>query len=475
MALPEEAEGGCGAAGGGADAERDDADLRSDDERGSFSVSFSTDFDSDSDSESVVRDATDDDGRAIPRGGVFFSLSESETRFRASAGARPRESARTPTKNAHVAPRSKSPLKQPRVLGGLARTATTGVPSTRRAPFAHPALGVVRARRASEPGPRRAYAAAGLRLRLGAAPASEAGTTTTCACPPATVCETPGTANLGTVRVTQHGPWRALWLDGVEQGLAYDARFRAETGDVDPSRTTRVLWGSSTCARWPPRRWRPWARSSHVRNVGHTLHLTERPTLKTPLDENENARTLCVGLGAGSLPAFLANAFVGAKNRDRGSFRVECVEIDRAVAAAARERLGVAYVPARPTEEEEDRGDSDDAADERDDSTNRRAVPFALRVDDAARYLAHLANAREGVEKRKRFALICLDAYDGKGEIPSHLKTRAFLRDARLCLAPGGAVVANCFDAPPGSRAAKTCWRSARHRRLLRGARRVRR
>ena len=86
--------------------------------------------------------------------------------------------------------------------------------------------------------------------------------------------------------------------------------------------------------------------------------------------------------------------------------------------------------------------------------TNRRAVPFALRVDDDARATWRtLANAREGVEKRKRFALICLDAYDGKGEIPSHLKTRAFLRDARLCLAPGGAVVANCFDAPPGSRA----------------------
>jgi spermidine synthase len=171
-----------------------------------------------------------------------------------------------------------------------------------------------------------------------------------------------------------------------------------------------------------------------------------------------------VGLGAGSLPAFLANAFVGAKkNKTKtcapGAFRVECVEIDRAVAAAAREVLGVAYVPARGglSAEEEDRGDSDDdAANERDDSTNstnRRAVPFALRVDDAARYLAHLANTSEDEEKRKRFALICLDAYDGKGEIPSHLKTRAFLRDARLCLAPGGAVVANCFDAPPGSRA----------------------
>ena len=169
-----------------------------------------------------------------------------------------------------------------------------------------------------------------------------------------------------------------------------------------------------------------------------------------------------MGLGAGSLPAFLANAFVGAKKNKTcapGAFRVECVEIDRAVAAAAREVLGVAYVPARGglSAEEEDRGDSDDdAANERDDSTNstnRRAVPFALRVDDAARYLAHLANTSEDEEKRKRFALICLDAYDGKGEIPSHLKTRAFLRDARLCLAPGGAVVANCFDAPPGSRA----------------------
>ena len=456
VALPEEAEGGCSAAGGGADAERDDADLRSDDERGSFSVSFSTDFDSDSDSESVVRDATDDDGRAIPRGGVFFSLSESETRFRASAGARPRESARTPTKNAHVAPRSKSPLKQPRVLGGLARTATTGVPSTRRAPFAHPALGVAFALVASEPVPAGAAPTQPPDYACGWAlhPASEAGYYHHLrVSPPATVCETPGTANLGLVRVTQHGPWRALWLDGVEQGLAYDARFRAETGDVRPfAHDPRVVGFEYVRAMATAAVASMGAKFARSKRRSHASSHGKTDSKNAFGRERENARTLCVGLGAGSLPAFLANAFVGAKTT-RGSFRVECVEIDRAVAAAARERLGVAYVPARPTDEEEDRGDSDDAADERDDSTNRRAVPFALRVDDAARYLAHLANAREGVEKRKRFALICLDAYDGKGEIPSHLKTRAFLRDARLCLAPGGAVVANCFDAPPGSRA----------------------
>ena len=485
--LPGEAEGAGGAAGGGADAERDDADLRSDDERGSSSPSSSSsaDSDSDSDSDSVVRDATDDDGRAIPRGGVFFSLSESETRFRASAGARPRESARTPTKNAHVAPRSKSPLKQPRVLGGLARTATTGVPSTRRAPFAHPALGVAFALVASEPVPAGAAPTQPPDYACGWAlhPASEAGYYHHLrVSPPATVCETPGTANLGLVRVTQHGPWRALWLDGVEQGLAYDARFqRLETGDLRPSRPfahdprvvgfeyVRAMATAAVAsmgakfmgAEGPPR--------FHSSSHGKTDPITETETETDQASakfgrERDDATTLCVGLGAGSLPAFLANAFVGAKkNKTKtcapGAFRVECVEIDRAVAAAAREVLGVAYVPARGglSAEEEDRGDSDDdAANERDDSTNstnRRAVPFALRVDDAARYLAHLGNTSEDEDKRKRFALICLDAYDGKGEIPSHLKTRAFLRDARLCLAPGGAVVANCFDAPPGSRA----------------------
>jgi spermidine synthase len=56
-------------------------------------------------------------------------------------------------------------------------------------------------------------------------------------------------------------------------------------------------------------------------------------------------------------------------------------------------------------------------------------------------------------EKGKKFALVLLDAYDGKGEIPAHLRRRAFLRDARRLLAPGGAVVANCFYGPPGSRA----------------------
>jgi len=490
--LPGEAEGAGGAAGGGADAERDDADLRSDDERGSSSSpssSSSADSDSDSDSDSVVRDATDDDGRAIPRGGVFFSLSsESETRFRARGASPGRESARTffETKNAFET--STSPLKPRRSLGGFARTATTGVPSTRRAPFAHPALGVAFALVAAEPVPAGAAPTQPPDYACGWAlhPASEAGYYHHLrVSPPATVRETPGTANLGAVRVTQHGPWRALWLDGVEQGLAYDARFqrpsRLETdGDLRPSRPSRPfahdprvvgfeyvramataavasMGAKFMGAEGPPR--------FHSSSRGKTDPITETETDRASAKfgrERDDATTLCVGLGAGSLPAFLANAFVGAKKNKTcapGAFRVECVEIDRAVAAAAREVLGVAYVPARGglSAEEEDRGDSDDdAANERDDSTNstnRRAVPFALRVDDAARYLAHLANTSEDEEKRKRFALICLDAYDGKGEIPSHLKTRAFLRDARLCLAPGGAVVANCFDAPPGSRA----------------------
>jgi len=59
---------------------------------------------------------------------------------------------------------------------------------------------------------------AGWRLR----PRSEAGYYYHLAnTPPRRVFKSEGRAGLGGVSVSAHGPWRALYLDSVEQGLAY--------------------------------------------------------------------------------------------------------------------------------------------------------------------------------------------------------------------------------------------------------------
>ena len=349
-------------------------------------------------------------------------------------------------------------------------------PSTRRAPFAHPALGVAFALVAVEAVAATASPSQPPDYACGWAtrPRSEAGYYHHLrVSPPATVFETPGTADLGRVRVTQHGPWRALWLDGVEQGLAYDASFRA-----DASTNTRF-------------RHDPYALGfEYVRAMATAAVASAGAAIleggffgDDDSKKKRRLRTLCVGLGAGSLPAFLANAFAGAAGV---RFRVEAVEIDRAVAAAARDCLGVAYT-ARDDDDSDSDSDADadaDAENDADDDSRKTNVrSFALRLDDAARYLGRLAASGaapngDGTEsagsgedrdrdrdpsekkkkqkqkqKQKQFALVLLDAYDGKGEIPAHLRGRAFLRDARRALAPGGAVVANCFYGPPGSRA----------------------
>jgi hypothetical protein len=270
------------------------------------------------------------------------------------------------------------------------------------------------------------------------------------------------------VRVTQHGPWRALWLDGVEQGLAYDASFREDFSQKNVFRHDPNALGFEYVRAMA---------TAAVASAGAAI--SEGGFFgDDDSKKKRRLRTLCVGLGAGSLPAFLANAFVCSAGV---RFHVEAVEIDRAVAAAARDCLGVTYTKRDDDDDDSDPdSDSDSDADADDASRMTSVRSFALRLDDAARYVGRLAASaskpntdetetvcsgedhltkdpsekkEKEKEKGKKFALVLLDAYDGKGEIPAHLRRRAFLRDARRLLAPGGAVVANCFYGPPGSRA----------------------
>ena len=412
---------------------KDDSD-DSDDSETSGSSSSSDD------ASSSVRDATDDHGRAVPFGGLFFCESEARPRFEGED----------------------SPLT---TLGGfvhIASTATRSAPSTRRAPFVHPALGLAFALVAAETVPAGAAPTQPPDYACGWAlhPASEAGYYHHLRfSPPVSLLEAPGTANLGAVRVTRHGPWRALWLDGFEQGLAYDARFRPKAS----------LKASSASAQ------ERFAHDPHALGFEYVRAMATAALASVGAAELEGRfrglrhRALCVGLGAGSLPAFLANAFLEAPP---SFFRVEAVEIDRDVVTAAREALGVAF---RLSDEAETRRSPGAAAEEArsDEETERetrevffsRGSPrrkpraFGLHLDDAARFVRRLvdsnAHARSGwtESQQSRFALVCLDAYDGKGAVPARLRARAFLRDARRALAPGGAIVANCFYGPPGSRA----------------------
>jgi hypothetical protein len=48
---------------------------------------------------------------------------------------------------------------------------------------------------------------------------------------------------------------------------------------------------------------------------------------------------------------------------------------------------------------------------------------------------------------------VFLDAYDGVGGIPAHLRNPEFLKDCCAALMPGGAIIANLFNGVPGSRA----------------------
>jgi hypothetical protein len=421
-------EGVANADGGGddvSDASKDDASSSGDDDETS--------------DDAVLRDATDDDGRAVPAGGVFF-FERSDPRFSAT-------------------------------LGGFVRADARSAPSTRRAPFAHPALGVAFALVAVEAVSAKASPSQPPDYACGWAtrPRSEAGYYHHLrVSPPATVFETPGTADLGRVRVTQHGPWRALWLDGVEQGLAYDASFREDFSQKNVFRHDPNALGFEYVRAMA---------TAAVASAGAAI--SEGGFFgDDDSKKKRRLRTLCVGLGAGSLPAFLANAFVCSAGV---RFRVEAVEIDRTVAAAARDCLGVAYTKRDDDDSDSDSDSDADADADADDASRMTSVrSFALRLDDAARYVGRLAASaskpntdetetvfsgedhltrdpsekkEKEKEKGKKFALVLLDAYDGKGEIPAHLRRRAFLRDTRRLLAPGGAVVANCFYGPPGSRA----------------------
>jgi spermidine synthase len=110
-------------------------------------------------------------------------------------------------------------------------------------------------------------------------------------------------------------------------------------------------------------------------------------------------RMLVVGLGGGTLPAFLRRHYPDAV--------IDAVDIDPEVAFVAREYFG-------------------------------------FREDDRMRI--HVADGRKFIESvQQPYDVIFLDAF-GSDAVPAHLTTQEFLRAVRRAVSPGGVVIGNIWD-----------------------------
>jgi len=231
-------------------------------------------------------------------------------------------------------------------------------------------------------------------------PHSEAGYYESMRChPPAIVYNKDNDVReLGRVVVKSHARWRALYLDRVEQGLSYvNAR-----GDVLPNvlgfqyiRTmARATQGCVESRRW------------------------------------KQATVVAVGLGTGALPLYVKRCL---KTRTR--MDVVVVERSQSVINACQQ----INVPMRIV-----RGD-----DEANDSAlvdDTRCLMDVVRAD-IVEYLDHPS-------RRRTSHITLLDAYDGQGRIPDHVRDENFLSLLAKSMTKDGFVICNCWDGAPGSTAA---------------------
>ena len=143
-------------------------------------------------------------------------------------------------------------------------------------------------------------------------------------------------------------------------------------------------------------------------------------------------RVLCIGLGAGAMPAFLAHALPGAA--------VQVVEWDPLIIDVTARVLRVHFALLTSVEEL---------------LLPRAATPpprpFAVAEGDGGEAVRLLAAAvAEGSQPGA--SLLLLDAFDGDGKIPAHLRAEAFLAACGRALAPDGLLVCNLFNGPAESR-----------------------
>ena len=210
---------------------------------------------------------------------------------------------------------------------------------------------------------------------------------------------------LGRVSVKQHGRWRAIYLDKVEQGLSYLTRTGKPEAmpDVLGFQYIRVM-----------------ARETMNR-------------LSTRRRTGTRALVVAVGLGSGALPLYVANH---SSARD---VRILTLERSQTVIDACSTAM---FVPLHQTL-------STKASASSPLRKSMRARPIEVLRCDAFDFFGEAARAHPSVNA------VLLDAYDGKGRIPVHIRSVDFIRDLGRTLVRGGFCVCNCWDGKAGSRAAR--------------------
>ena len=261
----------------------------------------------------------------------------------------------------------------------------------------------------------------------------------------------------GLVRVVQWGEsWRSLDFNGISQGIAYVAPAPRDGGNVDVA-LAEVL-GSQ------------YLRVMASAAIGYAALNGRDPA-------GEGARFVFCGLGAGQLPHFLrhhfpnaavqvaeicpvvveANAVLRGGGAGGGSRCVGegggvddhhsalLVDDNRNSVSGGNFDVVVADAAAFMSDT------SDDAAITTITSSSSSPSSSVCRSDDEDDATDMVENPRGGVGGGGALAVF-LDAYDGDGRVPDHLRTPAFLRSCAAQLAPGaGTVIANLYNGAPGT------------------------
>jgi len=221
---------------------------------------------------------------------------------------------------------------------------------------------------------------------------SEAGYLRSLANTPAELlCDEESQHGNGRVRVLRHGDWLVMRCESTEQGIAF-----SDNGAAAP----QVLGF-------------------------HYLRVMAAAAVGA--GSLDAGRLLCVGLGSGALPGFLAHHFGGAC--------VQVAEVDPLVVRLAREHFHVRFT---------------------------RAASVSLLVGspqrgltvleaDAGAVVCALAAAVSSGSTPGASALF-IDAYAAYGTIPAHLRGTDFLTACAASLAIGGVVCVNLFTGSPNSR-----------------------
>jgi hypothetical protein len=293
--------------------------------------------------------------------------------------------------------------------------------------------------------------------------------------PPRTVLDIPSAAEARRrVRVVEHGPWRVLWVGRVEQGMTFHgaahgiAISRVAAGSVA---TGSVATGSVA------------AGSADIPNATrsvHSLHPTDSfdppdaadsvdPPPVVQLDATEGVAApplvdLVVGFDYQRTMVASASALAGCFGTPASETRtrphgllvglgggscaaalhalgcdVTVLEYDQAVLDAAGNAHGLSFEVRSGAKE----GRCKDGVLGEGSSCTTHRRPIVV----------HLADARVAVRRFSGcFDFALLDAYDGNGDVPTHLQAGCFLADVGRALTAGGFVLANLWN---GSDAAK--------------------